>query len=409
MSAWPSLTVAELQRDDVLLVEDGNHGEYRPRPDEFVGNGTAFIRAADMSDGQVQFGVAGQIADVALSRIRKGIGRPGDILFSHKGTVGKLARVPMDAPPFVCSPQTTFWRVLDQTRLSRDYLYAYMRSRAFIDQWWARKGETDMADYVSLTAQRQLRVAVPPIALQRRMASPLAAIDDLIENIRGRVEVLEEMARAIYREWFVQYRYPGHENATLVESALGPIPEGWEVGRVDAHFFLQRGFDLPARERQAGPVPIIGASGRQGTHSTAKATGPGLTTGRSGTVGVVTYVPGDYWPLNTSLWVKEFRLSTPRSAYFLLSSLDLVRAASGAAVPTLNRNVVHALPAVCPPRELIDGWDLMALPMFESMERLRIQSKQLVEVRDLLLPKLVTGQIDVSSLDLGVLEEDSVA
>jgi type I restriction enzyme S subunit len=284
-----------------------------------------------------------------------------------------------------------------------------MRSRVFIDQWWARKGETDMADYVSLTAQRQLRVVVPPVSVQRRIAAPIESIDDLIENNRRRIEVLDEIARTIYGEWFVHFRYPGNENATLVESAMGPIPEGWEVGRVDSHFVLQRGFDLPASQRHPGPVPIVGASGRQGFHSTARARGPGLTTGRSGTVGVVTYVPGDFWPLNTSLWVKEFRLSTPRSAYFLLSSLDLRQASSGAAVPTLNRNVVHALPAVCPPRALIEQWDSAANPIFNSVEALRVQSERLGDLRDLLLPKLVTGQIDLSSLDVDALVEDSVA
>ncbi len=216
---------------------------------------------------------------------------------------------------------------------------------------------------------------LPELGDQDRICVVLDSIDHLIENNRRQVEVLEEMARAIYCEWFIHFRYPGSENAPLVESALGPIPRAWEVGRVDSHFVLQRGFDLPASARESGSVPIIGASGVQGFHSAAKAQGPGLTTGRSGTVGVVTYVPSDFWPLNTSLWVKEFRLSTPRFAYFLLSSLDLAHAASGAAVPTLNRNVVHALAAVCPPRKLIEEWDLAAAPMFDSMEVLRRQNR----------------------------------
>jgi len=256
---------------------------------------------------------------------------------------------------------------------------------------------------------QHFRVDLPDRVVQTGVAAVLEDFDQLIENNRRRVELLEEMARAIYREWFVHFRFLGHDKAAFVESALGPVPESWEVGRVDAHFVLQRGFDLPAAEREAGAIPIIGASGAQGLHSTAKARGPGLTTGRSGTVGVVTYVPRDFWPLNTALWVKEFRLSTPRSAYFLLSSLDLKQAASGAAVPTLNRNVVHALQALCPPRALIERWDLIAEPLFEDMEALRIQSERLIDLRDLLLPKLVTGQIDVSSLDLDALVEGPVA
>ena len=149
--------------------------------------------------------------------------------------------------------------------------------------------------------ERIYRVAlrVPDLPVQRVVGEVLGSIDDLIENNRRRVEVLEEMARTIYREWFVKFRYPGHEDVPLVESVLGPIPEGWEVGRVDSLIVLQRGFDLPANNREPGSIPVMGASGRQGSHNVAKVQGPGVTTGRSGTVGVVTYVPGDYWPLHS--------------------------------------------------------------------------------------------------------------
>src|SRR5436309_4231707 len=103
---WYTATVAELQREGILLVEDGNHGEYRPRPDEFVDRGVAFIRAADMNGGRVLFESSAKINDCARQRITKGIGAPGDVLLSHKGTVGKVTLVPDDAPSFVCSPQT---------------------------------------------------------------------------------------------------------------------------------------------------------------------------------------------------------------------------------------------------------------------------------------------------------------
>lgn len=100
-TSWRMQSVLDLQRDGLLLVEDGNHGEYRPRRHEFVDEGHAFIRAADMHDGRVLFSSAQKINEDALQRIRKGIGKPGDVLFSHKGTVGKLAMVPDDSPPFV--------------------------------------------------------------------------------------------------------------------------------------------------------------------------------------------------------------------------------------------------------------------------------------------------------------------
>lgn len=127
-----SLTVQQLQAEGVLLVEDGNHGEYRPRRDEFSTGGVCFIRAADMADGRIEFETAARINEVALARIRKGIGRPGDILLSHKGTVGKLAAAPHNCEKFVCSPQTTFWRVLDNSKIERRFLYYFMKSNNFL-------------------------------------------------------------------------------------------------------------------------------------------------------------------------------------------------------------------------------------------------------------------------------------
>src|SRR5437879_3518960 len=125
MAEWRSATVSDLQRNGVLLVEDGNHGEYRPRPDEFTDKGVAFIRAADMDGGSIDFKSASKINDRARQRITKGIGAPGDILLSHKGTVGKVALAPHDAPPFVCSPQTTFWRTCDEGQLDGKFLYVF--------------------------------------------------------------------------------------------------------------------------------------------------------------------------------------------------------------------------------------------------------------------------------------------
>src|SRR5229473_1037315 len=242
---WDTATVAELQRQGVLLVEDGNHGEYRPRPEEFVDQGVAFIRAADIDRERILFDSASRINESSRQRITKGIGSPGDILISHKGTVGKVALVPRDAPLFVCSPQTTFWRTLDLNRLDRGYLYAFLRSPGFHRQLATRAGETDMAPYVSLTSQRGLSVTLPPIGTQRAIARILGALDDKIALNRRMSETLEAMARALFKSWFVDFdpvrtKSEGRDLGLPIQvselfphsfkdSELGQIPSGWEV------------------------------------------------------------------------------------------------------------------------------------------------------------------------------------
>ena len=111
---------------------------------------------------------------------------------------------------------------------------------------------------------------------------------------------------------------------------------------------LQRGFDLPQSERRDGPFPVIASTGEVGRHNEAKVAAPGVVIGRSGSLGGGQYVQEDYWPLNTTLWVKDFKGNDPRFCYYLIKSLDFSSYNAGSGVPTLNRNHIHPLPVRIP-------------------------------------------------------------
>ncbi|MEZ9723542.1 restriction endonuclease subunit S [Vibrio splendidus] len=231
----------------------------------------------------------------------------------------------------------------------------------------------------------------------------LQTYDNLIENNNRRIAILEEMAQSLYREWFINFRYPDHEdnldadgNPKLVDSPLGQIPEGWEVKRLDDYVTLQRGFDLPKKKRnEQGCIPIYAASGINGYHDEVKAKGPGIVTGRSGTLGIVNLVLEDHWPLNTSLWVKEFKGCTAFYAYYLLDSIGLERFNSGASVPTLNRNDVHGNPVIAPPKELIKQFEEIICINHKQINVLKRKNENLKKQRDMLLPKIISGQIEL--------------
>jgi type I restriction enzyme, S subunit len=425
VSEWPSATVAELQADRVLFVEDGNHGEQRPRPNEFEAGGTPFIRAADLQDGRVLFEASGEINEIARNRIRKGIGQPGDILFSHKGTVGKLARVDMDAPPFVCSPQTTLWRTLDSRRLDAGYLYAFMRTRAFIDQWWVRKGDTDMADYVSLTAQRQLRIVLPPLGIQRRIAAPIAAIDDLIDNNRQRMTLLEQSAQAIYREWFVRFRYPGHEDDELVDSVLGSIPESWSATVIGAVADVNRAQRKPHAGESIVYIDISALGDRSVVVPTAMngAEAPGrarrvladgdivwsmVRPGRRAHALLMSV--GSDWIGSTGLAVITPRDVPSSFLYETVSRQEfsdyLVGKEGGAAYPAVKPVDYEEALFALPSRSVLALFEQAVSPLYRLNWGLMEQNRVIAETRDLVLPKLVTGTIDVSKLDLDALLEE---
>lgn len=278
----------------------------------------------------------------------------------------------------------------------------------FIKHWLL---QANISGYITGAAQPKLnqanlcriKLGLPTIEIQNAIAEKLSNYDNLIENNNRRIAILEDMAQALYREWFVNFRYPNHQdnldvdgNPKLIDSPLGQIPEGWEVKRLDDYVTLQRGFDLPkAKRNNEGDVPIYAASGLTGYHDEVKAKGPGVVTGRSGTLGVVKLVLEDHWPLNTSLWVKKFENCTAHYAYYLLDSIGLERFNSGASVPTLNRNDVHGNPVIAPPIELINKFEEIVAVKHKQINILKRKNTNLKHQRDMLLPKLISGQIEL--------------
>ncbi len=186
---------------------------------------------------------------------------------------------------------------------------------------------------------------------------------------------------------------------TFEDSDLGEIPAGWAVGRLDDLLVLQRGFDLPVKKRQPGSVPVIMASGPGDYHNEYKVVGPGVVTGRSGKLGNVFLIPNNFWPLNTTLWVKDFRHSRPCHAYMVLKGLALESYNAGSAVPTLNRNHVHNLPVLLPPSGLVDAYENIALSLYRKCWANEDQNRRLAGLRDTLLPKLLSGEVEVPELE----------
>jgi type I restriction enzyme, S subunit len=127
------------------------------------------------------------------------------------------------------------------------------------------------------------------------------------------------------------------------------LPKTWKQVTLGKVATLQRGYDLPVQERRAGTVPIYAANGQIGFHDAVKVHGPGVVTGRSGSIGKVHFVEQDFWPLNTSLYVKDFHGNDPKFVTYLLRHIGLDRFSHGVGVPTLDRNIAHQFPVRLPP------------------------------------------------------------
>jgi type I restriction enzyme, S subunit len=399
--------VAELQQEGSLFVEDGNHGEYRPRPNEFSITGTPFIRAADLGDGRVLFDRAERINDVALARIRKGVGAPGDVLLSHKGTVGKVAQAALGCETFVCSPQTTLWRVTDGHVLDRGFLYAFLRSATFAAQLGSRKGETDMADYVSLTAQRQLRLPVPPIREQRQIAGVLGALDDKIELNRQMAATARALAHATFQS---RYRSDDPElpHAPLAEHVTvarglsytsdGLAADGMPLhnlnsvraggGYVPAGIKYWRGGFEPRHLVSAGDVIVASVD----------------LTWNFEVIASPARVPRRFGEslFSQDLFVPRPKPSSPLTRTFLYLMLlpgrlrtEIAGYGNGTTVNRIPAAALQKPRFAVPPRELVLEIEAFAVPLFDRAEAAETESQTLAELRDTLLPKLISGELRV--------------
>ncbi|MCV9996532.1 restriction endonuclease subunit S [Paeniglutamicibacter sp. ZC-3] len=151
---------------------------------------------------------------------------------------------------------------------------------------------------------KALQFRVPEASVRFRIGQVLAHFDGLIENNRRRAAVLEEMTRAIYHEWFVKFRYPGHSDVPLVDSALGPIPEGWRAATIGQVLHLKYGKALKADARRGGDVAVVSSAGVVGWHDESFVDAPAIVVGRKGNVGSVHWVDGPCWPIDTAYFVQ---------------------------------------------------------------------------------------------------------
>jgi type I restriction enzyme S subunit len=177
------------------------------------------------------------------------------------------------------------------------------------------------------------------------------------------------------------------------QSEVGQIPVSWTVRSIKELAPLQRGFDLPNGKREDGPFPVVYSNGSVATHIEAAVSGPGVVTGRSGTIGRVHYIEGDYWPHNTSLWVTRFQNCDPRFIFHLYSFARFDRFSSGSGVPTLNRNDLHshrlAVPTTLDEQRAIAIALTDADALIESLEQLLAKKRQ---IKQGAMQELLTGQ-----------------
>ena len=325
----------------------------------------------------------------------------GDLVFTAAGTLGQVGLIPKNSkfPVYIISNKQL--RIRPDTHIAiPEYLYYWFSSRE-IRNYIIGLNTGSSVPLITLGKLRSVPIILPPLPVQHKIASILSAYDELIENNTRRIKILEEMAQSIYREWFVNFRFPEHEKVKMVDSPLGMIPEGWKVTQMSDVLQLCYGKGLKSENRREGNIPVYGSSGIVGYHEVALVEGPGIIVGRKGNVGTVYWSNSSFYPIDTDYFVKT-ELSLHYVYYNLLEQNFLN---NDAAVPGLNRGQAYSLPFIRPDDSLMTAFTALVGNYFKLSLNLRNQKEVLRQTRDLLLPRLISGEIDVADLDIQVPEE----
>lgn len=421
MSEWATVTVRE-----VAEVFDGPHATPSKTDD-----GPWYLSISSLNGGRFDLSRSAHLSEADLPRWTKRVApRPGDTLFSYETRLGEAAYWEYDFPAALGRRMGLLRPKLGIVE-PRYLMYAYLGPQ-FQEVIRQKTLSGATVERIPVGEMPAWPVLLPSLGTQRTILDIVGSVDDLIENNRRRVKVLEEMARAIYREWFVKFRYPGHEDVPMVDSALGPIPEGWGAGkigelcsRVQAGATPRRStpeyWDDPAVDwYKTGDLTdgiLLGSS--------EKLSDAGLAAGRtfepetilmaiygSPTVGRLGLLTSRASANQAALGlVADPDLCTTEYLWFVLESLRgyLNQIAQGAAQQNVSKEKVIGCDVLMPPREVLKNFTLRAAPGWRLSHELARQAAVLESLRDLLLPKLMTGQIDVSAVRLDDLLREQVA
>ena len=358
----------------------------------YIDSGTSLIRSQNVYNLFFDYNGLTHITEEAAKKLNGVTIHPNDILLNITGdSVARTCIVPAEVLPARVNQHVAIVRVDDNKMYSR-YLSYYLASpkmQAHMLGLAVGKGASRNA----MTKQmiENFEVPCPPLDTQIHIATILSRYDSLIENYQKQIKLLEEAAQRLYKEWFVDLRFPGYENTKIVDG----VPEGWVKTNINNILTFHRGYDLTHKEFVDGPYPVVGSTSIIGCHNKYKIEGPGIVTGRSGSLGVYQLIWENYWPHNTSLYISDFKEHDLSYIYSMLKTVDFTTLNSGGAIPSLNRNTLSNILLVEPPKDLQQFFSEKAIPLLKEQKSLQSQIRLLTEARDRLLPKLMSGEITV--------------
>lgn len=304
-------------------------------------------------------------------------------MYGQGDTAGRVAinKIPLTTNQACCN------LIIDETKAYYEFVY-YQLVTLYEKMVSLKNGGAQ--PNLNAAIIKSMEIKLPPLKTQRYIADILSSYDNLIENNQKQIKLLEEVAQRLYKEWFVNLRFPGHENTKIVDG----VPEGWSRGLLKELISVNYGKDHK-KAPDDGNIPVYGSGGLMRKCNKSLFSGEAVLIPRKGSLNNIMYVDETFWTVDTMFYATMKQPHTAVFVYFFVKAFDMYSMNIGAAVPSMTTKILDAMDVVIPDKETLEKFDKLTKTYFNKIKTLQGQNERLKIARDLLLPKLMSGEVEV--------------
>ena len=401
MSEWQELQVKDLIQQGIIEKPlDGNHGEIHPKGEDFVASGIPFVMASDINEGKVDLESCKFITEQQASSLRKGFAKAGDVLLTHKASLGRTALVPrLDTDYIMLTPQVTYYRIKDKARLLNSYLKYYFDSPFFQDTLINHGDAGSTRAYIGITAQHELPIILPPLPEQKAIASVLSSLDDKIDLLHRQNKTLEAMAETLFRQLFIEEAKEDWEELSVSDIAIH-VKDNVNPSKDPLKTFYH--FSLPAFDSGQKPTSELGSEILSNKYRVSKnSILVSKLNPRVPRIWLVSNVEANYVCSTEFQNLKPKVIAHLMFLYSLFNSRDVIdeltMSASGTSgshqrvKPEDMLNITFRTPSL----DYLEQYSSLIAPSMQKVASNKQQIQTLENLRDTLLPKLMSGEVRV--------------
>ena len=349
----------------------------------FVPSGFPIIDGANLKGYKVTDNITKFVTEEKARSLSRSIAHRGDVIVTISGTIGQIAYIPEDSlyDEYLCS-QRQFRVSFDSSMVYVPYLVFYFHTFEGQNKILSFANQTGVpALSQPLKNFKKIRLCLPSLQEQRRIASIVETINDKIENNIKINDNLQQQAQAIYSSMFID----------------NPDP-AWSHGHLSDLITVKYGKDH--KKIADGIYPVYGSGGIMRYVERPLYNKESVLIPRKGTLNNVMYVNQPFWSVDTMFYTEMKLPNVAKFVYHFVKAKDLASMNAGSAVPSMTTDILNAMEVVIPSASALEEFESLVAPMYEAMEANDVQSKALSQMRDTLLPKLMSGEIDVSDIQL---------